>query len=256
VLSLPAVALVLAAVTTPNKPARPYALLTLASGHTFRVLNSGPMLDEKGKRIALAISYLSSARNAQQLETEAAELFEYLRPHAEHQNDAAVDVIARLNSNGESVDLDVLYERQKRGGWKKAGSARKPFPRVPPPPQPDERNLEAEQAATQDANAWLGLLDKGQLEQTWETSAPFLRERAPRPQWIESGNAMRAALGNVVSRKQISVMETDSAPSAPPGRYVIVEYRSQYARQPLAFESVTEVLCDDGKWRVAGYAIR
>ena len=119
-LSLPAVALVLAAVTTPNKPARPYALLTLASGHTFRVLNSGPMLDEKGKRIALAISYLSSARNAQQLETEAAELFEYLRPHAEHQNDAAVDVIARLNSNGESVDLDVLYERQKRGGTRRA----------------------------------------------------------------------------------------------------------------------------------------
>jgi hypothetical protein len=252
---LTAFALLLAAVSA-DKPARPYALLTLASGHTFRVLNSGPMLDEKGNRIALAISYVSSAQNPQQLQTDADELFEYLRPHAEHQNDKDVVVIARLPSDGAAVELDVLYERQKGGGWKKTGRARKPFPRVPPPPQPDERDVEAERAATQDASAWLALLDKGQLEQTWDVSAPFLQERASRAQWIQSGNAMRAALGTLVSRKQISVMQTDSVPTAPPGRYVVVEYRSKFARQPVAFESVTEMLCDDGKWRVAGYAVR
>jgi hypothetical protein len=51
-------------------------------------------------------------------------------------------------------------------------------------------------------------------------------------------------------------METTTVPSAPPGRYVVVEYRSKFARQPVAFESVTEMLCDDGEWRVAGYAVR
>ena len=34
----------------------PYALLTLPSGHVFRVLSSGPVLDANGKRLALGIS--------------------------------------------------------------------------------------------------------------------------------------------------------------------------------------------------------
>jgi hypothetical protein len=253
--ALAALALLLAVAPAEKQP-RPYALLTLASGHTFRVLNSGPMLDDTGKRVALAISYLSSAQNPRQLDADADELFEYLRPHAEHQNDKDVVVIARLSSTGESVDLDVLYERQKNGRWKKTARARKPFPRIPPRPQGDDRDVEAERAASQDATAWLALLDKGELEETWDTSAPFLRERATRPQWIQSGNAMRAALGKALSRKQIAIMETDSVPTAPPGHYVVVEYRSKFAQEPLAFESVTEMLCDDGKWRVAGYSVR
>ena len=249
-------AVMLASVTTAERPARPYGLLTLASGHTFRVLNSGPMLDESGNRLALAISYVSSAQNQEQLQAAADELFEYLRPHAEQQNDHDVVVIARLESEGEALDLDVVYEQQKQGRWRKVARARKSFPRIPPPPQPDERDLAAERAATQDATAWLALVDGGQLEQSWDAAAPFLQERASRRQWMESGNAMRAALGKRMSRKQISIMETDTVPSAPRGRYVVVEYRSKFAGRPVAFESVTEMLCNDGKWRVAGYVVR
>jgi hypothetical protein len=57
-------------------------------------------------------------------------------------------------------------------------------------------------------------------------------------------------------RKLISLMETRAVPSAPPGRYLVVEYQSKFTRRPVVFESVTEMLCDDGEWRVAGYAVR
>jgi hypothetical protein len=244
----------LASVTTSGKPGqRPYALLTLASGHSFRVLNAGPIVDESKKRLGLAI--LSSAQNAHELQSDADELFEYLLPRAEEQKANEVVIIAWLGSKSDLVDYEVLFQRQKSGKWKKA-RARKVFPREPPPRQPDDRDVAAERAAIGSATDWLTLIDEGKLQESWDTAAPFLRDRVPRPNWLDSGNAIRAALGNRVVRRQVAVMETDTVGSAPPGRYVVVEYRSKFAQRPDAFESVTTMLCDDGKWRVAGYSVR
>ncbi|HWE25948.1 MAG TPA: DUF4019 domain-containing protein [Myxococcales bacterium] len=248
------VAVLLAAVTTAGKPAaQRAALLTLASGHTFRVLNAGPVIDEDKKRLGLA--YFSSAQNEHELQADADELFEYLLPRAEEENVPEVVIIAWIATGGDVVDREVVFQRQKNGKWKKA-RAKKPFPRIPPPPQPDERDLAAERAAVDGATAWLLLLDEGRFEANWQSAAPFLRDRTPLDGWVQSGRAMRAAVGNRVSRKQVAVMETDTVGSAPPGHYVVVEYRSKFAQRPNAFESVTTMLCDDGKWRVAGYSIR
>lgn len=247
-------AVLLASVTSAGKPGqRPYALLTLASGHTFRILNAGPVIDEAEKRLGLA--YLSSAQNAHELQADADELFEYLLPRAEEQNVKDVVVIAWLASGEDIVDHEVLFQRQQSGRWKKA-RPRKPFPSVPPSPQRDERDLAAEHAALGGATVWLTLLDEGRLEATWESAAPFLRDRAPLQGWVESARGLRGSLGNRISRKQVAVMETDTVGSAPPGRYLIVEYRSKFAQRANAFESVTMMLCDDGKWRVAGYSVR
>src|SRR5438067_3288864 len=247
-------AVLVATVTGAGKPAqRPYALLTLASGHTFRVLNAGPVVDEAKKRLGLA--YISSAQNAHELQADADELFEYLLPRAEEQNVSDVVIIAWLASGADLVDYEVLFQLQKSGRWKKA-RPRKTFPRIPPPPQQDDRDLAAERAALAGAATWLTLVDDGRLEESWATAAPFLRDRIARDGWVESGKAMRATLGNRVSRKQVAVMETDTVGSAPTGQYVVVEYRSRFAQRPNAFESVTAMLCEDGKWRVAGYSVR
>src|SRR2546428_8488811 len=142
--------------TTPGGGSRPtYSLLTLSSGHTFRVLNSGPMLDGKGRRLALAISYLSPARTLQQLEASADELFEYLRPHAEQQDDKDVVVIAKVGSGPEEADYEMLYERQGFGEWKVARGPRRPLPEPAADPEADERDLAAERAAEAAPGAWL-----------------------------------------------------------------------------------------------------
>lgn len=248
----------LASVTTSNQGAssEAYAVLTLPSGHTFRVLNSGPLLDEKGKQLALAISYLSTAQSQKEVDAAAGELFDYLRPHAEHENQKAVVVIARFGSGADAVNVDTLYERDKSGAWKRVARGSSPLPRALPSSPPDERDEAAQRAAKADADAWLLLVDGGKFDASWEAAAPFLKQRASQQTWSQSGEAMRSALGKRLSRKQMALMETQTIPSGPPGRYVVVEYQSKFARRPVAFESVTEVLCDDGKWRVAGYAVR
>jgi len=252
-------AAVLASTTTPNQsasPSEPYGVLTLPSGHSYRVLNSGPMVDDKGKQLALALSYVSTAQTQSELDAAGRELFEYLRPHAEHEKQAAVVVIARLGSGADAVNRDTLYEREPSGGWKRAARGGDPLPRNLPPPPPDDRDVAAQRAASAEAEAWLALLDGGRFEESWAEAAPFLQERAPRGTWMQSGESMKASLGKRLARKQVALLETANIPSGPTGRYVVVEYQSKFARKPVAFESVTEMLCDDGKWRVAGYAVR
>jgi hypothetical protein len=246
-------AALLVAVTPGKSPRRPYALLTLTSGHTFRVLNSGPVVDESKKRLGLA--YLSSAQNTRELQADADELFEYLLPFAEEQKVEEVLVIGVITSAGKVADYEIIFDRQQSGTWSK-GRLRKPFPRIPPARQLDERDAGAERAATGAASAWLSLLDEGRLEESWETAAPTLRDRVPRGAWVESGKSMRAALGNQMARKQLAIMETDKIASAPIANYMVLEYRTRFAERAAAIESVTLILCDDGKWRVAGYSVR
>jgi hypothetical protein len=248
---------VLASVSTSADSARPpYSLLTLPSGHFFRVINSGPLLDPQGKRFALAISYVSTAQTQKELQAAAEELFAYLRPHAEHDGDTSVLVVARLGSGGDVIDQDVLYERQPSGKWKRTARTNRPFPRSIPTLPEDERDPAALRAAKQQADAWLSLLDSGKFEESWGAGAPFLRQSTPRGGWAESAAALRGSVGTPRLRKLISLMETRAVPSAPPGRYLVVEYQSKFTRRPVVFESVTEMLCDDGEWRVAGYAVR
>src|SRR5437763_1612341 len=96
-------AVLVATVTGAGKPAqRAHALLTLASGHTFRVLNAGPVVDEAKKR--LGIAYISSAQNAHELQADADELFDYLLPRAEEQSVPEIVVIAWLVSGEDLVE--------------------------------------------------------------------------------------------------------------------------------------------------------
>lgn len=257
-MSLPSlvIASALASVSPAERAPPAYSLLTLQSGHVFRVLNSGPLLGPKGERLGLALSYLSHARTQKELQAAAEELFEYLRPHAEHENDKAVVVIARVGSGADAVEQQLLYQREPSGGWKRATPELKRFPEVPPEPAEEERDLAGTRVAKQRADAWLSLLDAGRFEESWDAAAPFLKQRTPRSGWAESAVAIRASLGTPRLRKLISLMETRSVPSAPQGRYIVLEYHSKFSRRSEAFESVTEMLCDDGEWRVAGYAVR
>jgi len=104
---------------------------------------------QSGQRLALALSYLSTARTQNEIQAAADELFEYLRPHAEHEKDKAVVVIARLGSGSETVDQDVLYERQSSGKWKPAAGSRKSLPPPAPALAEEERDLAGSRVAKQ-----------------------------------------------------------------------------------------------------------
>src|ERR687883_669119 len=60
-----------------------YSLVTVRSGRTYKVLNSGPVTGKGGKRLGMGVWYLSDARNFEELKAGAKDLFEYINPIAE-----------------------------------------------------------------------------------------------------------------------------------------------------------------------------
>jgi len=134
-----------------------------------------------------------------------------------------------------------------------------PEPTVPPPPtppQPTESNPEAEKAAVAAADAWLKLVDVGQYDKSWQEAAEFFRNAVSKEDWQKSMEPFRKPLGALVSRTLKSTLYTTTAPGAPDGQYVIIQYDSSFQNKKSAVETVTPMLDKDGKWRVSGYFIK
>src|SRR5687767_10876978 len=51
------------------------------------------------------------------------------------------------------------------------------------------------------AEAWLGLLDKGEYARSWEAGADMFRKQVTKDEWVASSKAVRQPLGNLISRK-------------------------------------------------------
>jgi hypothetical protein len=113
-----------------------------------------------------------------------------------------------------------------------------------------------EDAAKKAADAWLVLVDQGQYAESWDQAAKAFKGTVTRDKWKEAAMAKRAPLGKVASRKLKSRQLTDSLPGAPAGRYVVIEYDTEFENEPSAVEIVTPMADPDGAWRVSGYFIR
>jgi len=135
-----------------------------------------------------------------------------------------------------------------------------PEPTVPPPstppPQPTESNPQAEKAAVAAADAWLKLVDASQYEKSWQEAAEFFRNAVSQADWQKSMEAFRKPLGVMVSRTLKATHYTTTAPGAPNGQYVIIQYDSSFENKKSGVETVTPMLDKDGKWRVSGYFIK
>ena len=126
---------------------------------------------------------------------------------------------------------------------------------VEPTPQP-ESHPEAEKAALKAADAWLRLVDSGQYAESWEETAEFFRNAVSQENWQRSTEVFRKPLGALVSRELKATRYTTSAPGAPDGEYVIIQYNTSFANKKSAVDTVTPMMDKDGKWRVSGYFIK
>lgn len=133
-------------------------------------------------------------------------------------------------------------------------------PTVPPQPTPlpqsAESNPQAEKAAVAAADAWLKLVDAGQYAESWAEAAEYFKNAVSKEDWQKSMEPFRKPLGALVSRTLKSTDYTTTAPGAPDGQYVIIQYDSSFENKKSAVETVTPMLDKDGKWRVSGYFIK
>ena len=123
-------------------------------------------------------------------------------------------------------------------------------------PRQPEGNPEAENAAVECAEAWLALIDAGKLAESWDQAAQYLKAAVSRDGWEKACRAFRGPLGKMVSRTLKSKQYTTTAPGAPDGQYVIIQYDTSFQNKESAVEIITPMLDKDGKWRVSGYFIK
>jgi hypothetical protein len=111
-------------------------------------------------------------------------------------------------------------------------------------------------AATQAALIWLAIVDGGQLGQSWDAAAPALQGALTREAWSRAVGQARGALEPFGQRMLLAAQYAATLPNAPPGPYVVLQYRTKVSQGREVVETVVPMLQPDGSWRVSGYYVR
>jgi hypothetical protein len=111
-------------------------------------------------------------------------------------------------------------------------------------------------AAQAAAGSWLGLVDRGQLGESWDSAAGFFRIAVARPAWVSAVRAARSPFEPVGARTLLGASFQTKLPGAPPGEYVVLQYRTKAGGGRTIVETITPMKEPDGRWRVSGYYIR
>ncbi len=114
---------------------------------------------------------------------------------------------------------------------------------------------EQEDAAKEAAWAWLGLVDSGHYEESWDAASSLFRQQVSRSDWGRAVAAARQPLGALKLREFVSATYTETLPGAPDGKYVVLQFSATYEHKVTAVETVTP-MWDGGSWRVSGYYIK
>ncbi|WP_233998376.1 DUF4019 domain-containing protein [Pseudoalteromonas sp. T1lg48] len=105
------------------------------------------------------------------------------------------------------------------------------------------------------AKSWLGGIDAGQYEQSWDEAGALFQEQVTKDQWRDIIKAVRSPLGRVISRAELGRQNFTSLPGAPEGEYLVVQFQTEFANKAGAVETLTLSKTND-KWQPVGYFIK
>lgn len=111
-------------------------------------------------------------------------------------------------------------------------------------------------AAGAAAQAWLRLVDAGQYGQSWDSAAGMFRDAVTKSAWESAVREGRAPFEPFGQRQLLVGSFQTQLPNAPPGEYVVLQYRAKVAGGRTVVETVTPMKERDGRWRVSGYYVR
>jgi len=114
---------------------------------------------------------------------------------------------------------------------------------------------EQPRTAQQFVEEWLSLIDAGEYETTWQSTAPIFQSKIGSKKWAKMAKSVRKPLGKFNSRKLLGAIYKSDIPRAPIGDYVIFQYESKFSKNGGAIETVTPMLVE-GRWKISGYYIR
>jgi predicted Ser/Thr protein kinase len=97
---------------------------------------------------------------------------------------------------------------------------------------------------------WLALMDTGEYAKSWDAAAPYFQGKISKDEWVGKLETIRRPLGEILSRKAISMEQTVMG-----SRYE-AKYNSSFEGLPAAVETVTYAKQSSGEWQPIGYLIR
>ena len=111
-------------------------------------------------------------------------------------------------------------------------------------------------AAEKAAQAWLAIVDKGDVAKSWDEGATVFQLAVTQAKWEQAVKSARGPFEPFGVRRRIMARYTTEPPNAPPGQYVLLQYNTNVSGGRHVVETVVPVL--DGKrgWRVSGYWVR
>jgi len=109
-------------------------------------------------------------------------------------------------------------------------------------------------AANRAARDWLALVDRGDATASYNAAHEIFRGAADEARWTSALAAERAEVGDVVARSLVATQFHEDLPGLPEkGDYIVLVYRTSFAKRDVVSERVTLARDVDGTWRVAGY---
>lgn len=115
---------------------------------------------------------------------------------------------------------------------------------------------EPEPAAIKAAESWLALVDSKKYSESWKEAAPFFKEKISEQAWDKMISSVRDPMGKMESRVLLGSQFMTSLPGAPDGKYVVIQFKTNFAGKPDSVETITPMLDEAGVWRVSGYFIK
>lgn len=118
------------------------------------------------------------------------------------------------------------------------------------PPQTGAPGGEVGGDIVETARQWLTLVDQGRWDESWNETGQAFKELNTSEKWASVSEQARPPLGKVLSRTAIS---QEGVP-APPYGYEMIKFRTSFANQAEAIETLT-LAREGSEWRVVGYWI-
>ncbi|MFD1951453.1 DUF4019 domain-containing protein [Sphingomonas arantia] len=104
--------------------------------------------------------------------------------------------------------------------------------------------------AVETARQWLGLLDQANWTESYRATGAAFQKLNTVEAWAAASEKARLPLGKMLTRTFLS---QENLP-APPAGYEVMKFRTRFANQAEAIETVT-LDREDGRWRVVGVTI-
>lgn len=110
--------------------------------------------------------------------------------------------------------------------------------------------------AAASAATWLLLVDNGEYEVSWDHASPAFQQAVSKADWVRAVSQARTPFEPFGARRLAGAEFHESLPNAPPGPYVILQYRTRVSQERTVMETVVPMRLPDGRWLVSGYFVR